>query len=120
MLRDLLVRKNLEHKTAGWTGELCLKPKTKRFFLLLILVSFILSPINPFIYAFLIRPDIMKAVILQRERLDMSTNSQRKAAECSDLLLMALYTLIPPSRGTSTEAILLSLIICVLVHVYTP
>lgn len=41
----------------------------------------------------------MKAVALQRERLEMATTAQRKARECADLLLMALYTFIPPARG---------------------
>lgn len=45
------------------------------------------------------RPDVLRAVSLQRDRLDMAGSFKAKAKESSDLLLMAIYTLMPPSRA---------------------
>ena len=45
------------------------------------------------------RPDVLRAVTLQRDRLDMARCFDAKAKESSDLLLMAIYTLMPPARA---------------------
>ena len=41
----------------------------------------------------------MKAVSLQRHRFDMARSALAKASESSALLLMAMYTKMPPARA---------------------
>ena len=45
------------------------------------------------------RPEIVKSVELQRHRLDMARSARAKASESADLLLMAMYTRMPPARA---------------------
>lgn len=47
----------------------------------------------------------MKAVGLQRERMNLAKSTLAKATECANLLLLALYTHMPPSRGSEIRTL---------------
>ena len=45
------------------------------------------------------REEVVRAVAVQRERFELSGPMKARARECCNLVMVALYVFIPPSRG---------------------
>lgn len=45
------------------------------------------------------REEIVQACSLQRDYFEMAVNGSEKARECCNLVVLAMYVFIPPSRG---------------------